>query len=138
LGTLFKTELPGEWLALSDKDKFLWYAEKYQKEFASSYEKESYFVSNPHDSQVPDIMNYDYAYLHRIERTMREIFGKGEDCGDIELLIRMTASVLLKNKPEDIDVHWLTGEQPEPLTYQHNATIDENKSEKPADFFYPM
>jgi len=90
-------------MPLTDKAKFYEYARENKRDLIPSGGTGSYFsvIADSHESILSDIMIYDFFSIKDIEEAFNLILGKSE-LKNIDQLLRVTAVVLLRNKPHEV------------------------------------
>ena len=136
------TELK-RYASLTDIKKFIKYASENMILPSESSDSDSFFcnIFESRERVLDNIMEYDFFDLDKIE----QLFGKSlknSKLSNIDVLLRITAAAMLKNKPREIGLRERNkvseAVKPEFECNESEIELKNDIGKKPPQFYYPM
>ena len=129
-------DLQHKYAIQSDQGKFLKYSSDNKPSLDEISDVESYFydIEAERSNILDNIMEYDFFDIEAIEKHFGKLL-KTSCLQNIDILLRITAVIMLKNKPEVARAKCLETIEIKPAVLSAMPNI---KNNAPPEFYYPM
>ena len=138
------TDLQQTYMELNDHDKFLHYASDNKADVFLEEEADSYFTDENalKDKGFADIIEYDFFDIESIEKSLEALLYSS-NLENIDILLRITAVAMLKQKPQEVSVRDRAKVFDEvssavQTSSQIQSTVLEKKDTAPPELYYPI